>query len=377
MSIFKPAENLAAFLKAGFYGAQNSGKTYIAVDMAIGLHKHIKAKKPIMFLDTETGSDWAIPKCKEAGIKLEVAKTRAFKNLISGMHEAQENASVLIIDSLTHFWKELIKSYIEEKKPKGGRMSLLHWGKVLPIWDEFSDLYVNSKLHVIICGRSGWNWGHEEDEEGIKELVKTGTKMKAGGEIGYEPNLLVEMEAIKGKAKGDKFVHRAFVLKDRRMDDKSLVGKSFDEPIFKDFLSHVEYLNIGGKHKGYDDDTSKEIFITTENKVSWEDRQKEKAICLEEIEGTIKNIYPGSTNGERNYIRALKKHVFGTYSGTAIEECAIEKLRSGLKKITKILHDPQRDEIINKIIEELKQQKIEEEKSNIKSNISTKPRGDK
>jgi len=43
-----------------------------------------------------------------------------------------------------------------------------------------------------------------------------------------------------------------------------------------------------------------------------------------------------------------------------------------LREITKILHDPKRDEIINKIIEDLKQQKIEEEKSNIKSNVKTK-----
>ena len=61
------------------------------------------------------------------------------------------------------------------------------------MWREFTDRYVNSKLHVIMRGRAGYIWDDVEDEEGVKELKKVGTKMKAEVETGYEPSLLIEM----------------------------------------------------------------------------------------------------------------------------------------------------------------------------------------
>ena len=81
MSIFKPAVNQIAFLKAGVLGFQGSGKTYLAFELALGLHKYIKATKPIMFLDSETGSDFGIPRCKEAGIELSVSIDKSFITL--------------------------------------------------------------------------------------------------------------------------------------------------------------------------------------------------------------------------------------------------------------------------------------------------------
>jgi len=62
MGLFKPAANQQAFLKAGFLGFQGSGKTYTAVDLAIGLCKYIKGKRGVAMLDSETGSDWAVPR---------------------------------------------------------------------------------------------------------------------------------------------------------------------------------------------------------------------------------------------------------------------------------------------------------------------------
>ena len=42
-----------------------------------------------------------------AGIDLFTAKTRAFKDLLDAVPEAEANASLLLVDSLTHFWVEL------------------------------------------------------------------------------------------------------------------------------------------------------------------------------------------------------------------------------------------------------------------------------
>jgi len=106
MSIFKTGELEMAYLKMGLYGAAGSGKTFTASDIAIGLHRFTEAKKPIYFIDTETGSDFVLEKFKKAKIKLLVAKSRAFKDLVAGVDEAEKKGSIILIDSITHFWND-------------------------------------------------------------------------------------------------------------------------------------------------------------------------------------------------------------------------------------------------------------------------------
>jgi hypothetical protein len=373
MSIFKPAQNEIAFLKAGIMGFQGTGKTYTALTLAIGLHKHIKAKKPIMFLDSETGSSWGIDRCKKEGIELEVAKDKSFITLLPALAEAEENASILIIDSITHYWNELQQSYREAKGIKG-RMAFHHWNNIKPQWHEFTDYFINSKVHVIICGRAGYEWLDEEDEDGITKSVKGGTKMKAEGEFGFEPNLVVEMTATKGKKKGDKYLHTAFVTKDRRQDEKSLDGKSFENPVFEHFLPHIESLNLGGDHTGVTKKGSKEMFIEENNGLSWEKERKLKNGYIEEFEGGLDFHYPGSTK-ENKVIRAgLKKYIFKTYSDTEIAGLDLTVLLDGLQELKKILESQDRQKIVDGIIEKLKNNPAEEKKTGepkpeIKSNI--------
>ena len=76
--------------------------------------------RPALFLDTETGSDWITPLFNEEGIELHTAKTRAFVDLVPAIQEAEKNGSVLIIDSITHFWTELTESYAKKKNRRYG-----------------------------------------------------------------------------------------------------------------------------------------------------------------------------------------------------------------------------------------------------------------
>jgi hypothetical protein len=114
MSLLKPAENQTAKLKAGILGFAGSGKTYTATDIAIGLAK-MDPKKHVAFFDTETGSDYVIDKVKREGLQFSVAKTRAFRDLLTVVKEAEQGASVLIIDSISHVWAELLESYMRKK----------------------------------------------------------------------------------------------------------------------------------------------------------------------------------------------------------------------------------------------------------------------
>ena len=113
--LFKPAEPEVAYLKMGIYGGQGSGKTRTATEVAIGLFKHTKAKKPVYFLDSETGSDYVRPIFAKHKVPFHNAKSRAFSDLLIAMDEAEREASVFICDSVTHFWDELIESYKKKK----------------------------------------------------------------------------------------------------------------------------------------------------------------------------------------------------------------------------------------------------------------------
>src|SRR3990167_112668 len=134
-------------------------------------------------------TEHSIPFFKEWNVPLVVSKSRAFTDLVVGVREAEENASVLIIDSVSHFWTEGQESY--KKAKNRTRLQFQDWGPIKSTWSTFTDAYLNSAVHVLMCGRAGYEYDYFTDETGDKQLEKTGTRMKAEGELGYEPSLLV------------------------------------------------------------------------------------------------------------------------------------------------------------------------------------------
>lgn len=334
--LFKEGKNEAGFLKCGILGFSGTGKTFTSTSIAIGLQEFIKSKKPIYFIDSETGSDFVLPRFKEAKIELRVAKTRAFKDLLSGVQEAEQNGSILIIDSISHFWNELMQSYKEAHKLS--RLTIRHWIELKPIWREFTELYLTSKLHIIMCGRATWEWGMEEDEEGIEELKKIGTKMQVEKDLGYEPSLLIEIEQIK-KRKGQEYkigqpyLYRAWIVKDRF---NLINAKFFDMPTFENFLPHIEALNIGGEHKAIEKRDSKDMFKDNGSKYM---KQKKKEILLEEIKNEFFMAFPSTSAADKKKRIGLSRQLFGTDSWAKIEMMKLEELENGLKQIRKIIEE--------------------------------------
>ncbi len=161
MGLFARAEITSAYLKMGLMGFAGSGKTFTATETAIGLVKlmrdlGIDQGRPMFFLDTETGSDWVKPRIEAAGIDLYTAKTRAFADLLAAVSEAERLSCLLLVDSITHFWKELCETYMKTKKRT--RLQFDDWGFLKGEWGKFTDLFVNSGLHIIICGRAGYEY---------------------------------------------------------------------------------------------------------------------------------------------------------------------------------------------------------------------------
>src|SRR3990172_8301194 len=115
MSLLSEATNESAFLKCAMMGFSGSGKTFTASEVAIGLVGYIKSTKPVAILDTEKGSDFVIPKFEKAGIKLLRKKSRSFADLLEVTREAEKSCAVLIVDSMTHFWTQLVKDFMKKR----------------------------------------------------------------------------------------------------------------------------------------------------------------------------------------------------------------------------------------------------------------------
>lgn len=329
-SLLKPAEKQTAYLKAGILGFAGSGKTFTASDIAIGLSAMLGKKKPVAFFDTETGSDYVVDRFKKKGVELLVAKTRAFTDLLEVVKDSEQSCDVLIIDSITHVWQELLEAY--QKKHNVARLQFQHWGPIKGEWRRFTDAYLCSKVHIIMCGRAAWEYDYETNEDGKKDLIKTGTKMRAETDMGYEPSLLLEMERVKidnadKKRKGSTLVHRCHILKDRT---DLMNGQIVDNPTFKNFLPIIKTLNIGGEHFVLDTSRSSDIKGAD---YSYEDKRRLQKIYTEEIEGDLVSTFPGQAKEEKKAKADILQAVFNTRSWTAICDFHPDQLKDGKEKI--------------------------------------------
>jgi hypothetical protein len=332
MAIFKKAEQNAAFLKMGLLGFAGSGKTWTASLVAMGLVQLARKKglayadKPVVFLDTENGSDYVVSDFEAAGIELLVAKTRAFTDLKEAMKEAETTASVLIIDSITHFWTEFCEAYAKVKNRKRG-LEFQDWAFLKKEWRKgLTEPYLNSNLHIIMNGRAGYEYEHFTDDTGKKQLEKSGIKMRAEGELGFEPSLLVLMERDTNPDTG-KVTRTAVVMKDRF---RSLDGKEIPNPTFKHFLPHIEKLNLGGQQGQIDTSRTSEDMIEPEQ---YDRRRTDREIVLDHITNLGTKHFSSSADDKRRKLEILEA-AFGTSSWTEIEKrLSLEDLQFGYDRM--------------------------------------------
>lgn len=339
MALLRKASNEMAFAKIGLLGFAGSGKTYTASELAIGLHRHIGSTKPVAFLDTETGSDFMVKRFEAAGVELLVAKSRSFADLLGFYREAQGQVDITIVDSLTHFWEDVIRAYM--KKKNRTYMEFQDWREVKDTWKEFSTMFVAMPLHAIICGRAGYEYDQQENDRGRKEIVKTGIKMRAEGEFGYEPSLVIQMERVSAEEGGSnihrkangparQFVNRAWVMKDRT---DLLDGRHFDNPDFSTFLPHFQEINLGGTHRAIDAGAKTEDMFDANGRTDWQREKHQREKLLEEIMNKLTQTWPGQSAIEKKARLDMLEGVFGTTSETALSDMKSDVLSEGYSRL--------------------------------------------
>lgn len=349
MKLLKPAVNRMAYGKVGIYGSAGSGKTRTATEIAIGIHKAIGSTKPIAAFDTEPAFGFVLPFYKKAGIELLVAdESRALIDLMAFMDEAEKHCDVAIIDSITHVWRDAQDSYLKRlnesrkrysKKPLAA-LEFQHWRPIKAAWAEFTDRFLSSKMHVIVCGRAGtiYEYQDKDDGTGKKELISVGTKMATEKELGYEPSLLIEM--VMDRTDG-RVSNVAVIQKDR---SDTINGREFPMPTYESFAPHFKALNIGGQHFDSMDAKDSQAMFPDANESGWDMEARRRTILCEEIAELMKKHYPAQIVEDKQKRADLLEMHFDTRSWTKVEGMSSEVLKLGLEAMRERLEPPPADE---------------------------------
>jgi len=361
MGLLRVIKDAPGYLKATFQGPQGSGKTFTAAKLLCFAHKHFGSKRPVAFFDTEGGSDYVVPLIKDyTGLDPLRIKTRSFAELLEAVRECQAGAAdFLLVDSITHVWRELNDAYLrkinEGRQYQKSRLTIEDIMQVKNQWQPWLDAFSNSKVHMIVCGREGNEWGNQENEEtGRLELVQVGKKMKVEAEFGYEASLQVAMHSeqrmaklVKKKKQGNKaaeveklprtIVNVATIIKDRF---DVMNGSVIEYPDGEHFMPFLQRLNPAAFAPVDNAVKSDNIIQEADSTGSLAYEKRQKAIACEEIQGECLRVWPGATAKEKLMKAAIIHEVFGTRSWTAVESMDSPTLKVGLEKMRQILKDP-------------------------------------
>jgi hypothetical protein len=228
MSVFAKPTSLKSALKLALYGPAGSGKTFTSLLLAEGLSRH--AGRHVAVVDTEMGTAFysqAVPRrtAHPEAFDFDVLHTRSITEMLSSLHALDpETYGVVVIDSISHLWDACRNAYTGKLTRQGG-IPLHAWAAIKKPYREMMTLLLSLPIHVIFCGRQGIDYG---EDEGTGELKQLGFRLRAEGETGYEPDVLVRLESHKTNRRQAATV-LAYVEKDRT---GILAGATIEWPTF-------------------------------------------------------------------------------------------------------------------------------------------------
>ena len=197
---FTKASKEQAKLRLAIFGPSGAGKTFTALRLATGIGGEIAV------IDTERGSASKYADRFAFDVLELPAGHRDIAAYCAAIKAAQKNGySVLIIDSLTHGWHELLDEVdkLARSKYSGNRWSA--WSEGTPKQRTLVDAILDFNGHVIATMRSKTEWTTETTDRGKTKPVRIGLTPEQGKGIEYEFDMLMEMNQE----------HDANVIKDR------------------------------------------------------------------------------------------------------------------------------------------------------------------
>lgn len=222
MGMFQKATKKQSKLRLALFGVSGGGKSYGALRIATGLGGRIAA------IDTEHGS---LSKYSDR-FEFDVCNLEkpSINNLLLCMEQAKDY-DVLIIDSLTHAWNELLQENESVARARYSGNTWSAWSDSNKKQSALINAILNFPGHIICTMRAETNWTVTTNDKGKVTPIRVGEAPKQGKSIEYEFDMLIQISQE----------HESVVLKDRtgKFQDKCF---TIDEQFGKDLLS---WLNDG------------------------------------------------------------------------------------------------------------------------------------
>ncbi len=193
--MFQKATKVGTRLRCAIFGPSGSGKTFTALRMAVGIGGRVA------LIDTENRS--ASKYADRFDFDVCNLGQRTVDDYMRAIEEAKHH-DVLIIDSLSHAWRELLEEVDRVGRSQRSGNKWAAWGEVTPKHKRFVEAILTCPAHIISTMRADTEW-RTSDEGNKCRPVRIGLKPEQGKGIEYEFDVLLQLSAD----------HTAEVIKDR------------------------------------------------------------------------------------------------------------------------------------------------------------------
>jgi len=213
-TMFKKAQRQQVKLKLAITGPSGSGKTTAALRLAKGLTKGGK----VALIDTENRSASLYADQFEFDV-LDLEPPFEHRKFIEGINAASEAGyEVVILDSASHFWKEIL-AYKDRLDRRGGN-SYTNWGEAGEKFDGIISAVLQSPIHLICCLRSKMDYVLEQNDKGKMTPKKVGMAPIMRDGVEYEFTLVLDLD-MKHQAASSKDRTRLFDGKVEEITEKT------------------------------------------------------------------------------------------------------------------------------------------------------------
>lgn len=191
--VFRPATKDGAKARVSIQGVSGSGKTWTSLSLANGLAEGQR----FAVIDTERGA--ASLYIGERGIQFDTLPMHRYdpRDLVKALAAAATAGyPVVMVDSLSHFWKgtDGTLDQVEKAKSKYGGNSFAGWKDGTPMQNDMVEALLAYPGHVVVTMRSQTEWVIQENDRGRREPVMVGMRAEQRKGIEYEFGVAAEMD---------------------------------------------------------------------------------------------------------------------------------------------------------------------------------------
>ena len=189
---FKKAVKTKQKLRLAIDGVSGSGKTYSSLNIAAGISEITGDK--IALIDSEHGSaSLYADRFEFDTLELEEFK---IENYIDALNLAKGEYGIVIIDSTSHAWDDLVWRVEKHAKQVHYGNSFMAWGSFgTPLQKKLVESLLTYPGHVIVTCRSKSEYSVDKDDKGKTTIKKVGTAAVQRQGFEYEFTMAMSMDA--------------------------------------------------------------------------------------------------------------------------------------------------------------------------------------